>query len=221
MQEILGNGSRTNLLVIYDHNGARSMDAAAYFQGHGFENVKSLRGGIDAWSAEVDPKLPRYHLEQDMNDDLETRIEEAVKNPQNLGEMEDADADRHGRQRRLRRHAADVGEIQGRRRPQSDRSRDLPDLRLPDGDRGGQRRDGNARGENGGGSAIDVGRRSGRAAGRVAAGEDSLRAIGGRRAAFGLERGETAAEKAPNFADTLLGQLSAGQSPTESEDRPR
>ena len=64
MQEILGNISRTNLFVIYDHTGARSMDAAAYFQGHGFENVKSLRGGIDAWSAEVDPKLPRYHVEQ-------------------------------------------------------------------------------------------------------------------------------------------------------------
>ena len=64
MQEILGTTSRTNLFVIYDHTGARSMDAAAYFQGHGFENVKSLRGGIDAWSAEVDPKLPRYHVEQ-------------------------------------------------------------------------------------------------------------------------------------------------------------
>jgi rhodanese-related sulfurtransferase len=64
MQEILGRESRTNLFVVYDHTGARSMDAAAYFQGHGFENVKSLRGGIDAWSAEVDPKLPRYHLEQ-------------------------------------------------------------------------------------------------------------------------------------------------------------
>jgi rhodanese-related sulfurtransferase len=64
MQEILGNASRTNLFVVYDHTGARSMDAAAYFQGHGFENVKSLRGGIDAWSAEVDPKLPRYHVEQ-------------------------------------------------------------------------------------------------------------------------------------------------------------
>ena len=63
MQEILGNWSRTNLFVIYDHKGARSMDAAAFFQGHGFENVKSLRGGIDAWSAEVDPALPRYHLE--------------------------------------------------------------------------------------------------------------------------------------------------------------
>ena len=64
MQEILSNASRTNLFVIYDHTGGRSMDAAAYFQGHGFENVKSLRGGIDAWSAEIDPKLPRYHVEQ-------------------------------------------------------------------------------------------------------------------------------------------------------------
>jgi rhodanese-related sulfurtransferase len=64
MQEILGNNSRTNLFVIYDHTGARSMDAAAYFQGHGFENVKSLRGGIDAWSTEVDPKVSRYHVEQ-------------------------------------------------------------------------------------------------------------------------------------------------------------
>jgi rhodanese-related sulfurtransferase len=63
MQEIQGNGSRTNLFVVYDHTGARSMDAAAYFQGHGFDNVKSLRGGIDAWSAEVDPNLPRYHVE--------------------------------------------------------------------------------------------------------------------------------------------------------------
>jgi rhodanese-related sulfurtransferase len=63
MQEILANESKTDLFVVYDHTGARSMDAAAYFQGHGFENVKSLRGGIDAWSAEVDSTLPRYHLE--------------------------------------------------------------------------------------------------------------------------------------------------------------
>jgi rhodanese-related sulfurtransferase len=64
MQDILGKVSRADLFVVYDHTGARSMDAAAYFQGHGFEKVKSLRGGIDAWSAEVDPKLPRYHVEQ-------------------------------------------------------------------------------------------------------------------------------------------------------------
>ncbi|HEY2124359.1 MAG TPA: rhodanese-like domain-containing protein [Chthoniobacterales bacterium] len=63
MQEAMSTWSRDDLLVIYDHEGTRSLDAAAYFQGHGFGNVKSLRGGIDAWSAEVDPKLPRYQVE--------------------------------------------------------------------------------------------------------------------------------------------------------------
>ena len=58
------NWSRDALLVIYDHQGTRSLDAAAYFQGHGFTNVKSLRGGIDAYSAEVDSSLARYELEQ-------------------------------------------------------------------------------------------------------------------------------------------------------------
>jgi rhodanese-related sulfurtransferase len=63
-QELMSQLSPKEPTVIYDHDGTRGMDAAAYFQGHGFENVKSLRGGIDAWSVEVDPKLPRYHLEQ-------------------------------------------------------------------------------------------------------------------------------------------------------------
>ena len=63
MQNIMSTWPKNELLVIYDHQGTRSLDAAAYFQGHGFEKVKSLRGGIDAWSAEVDPKLPRYHIE--------------------------------------------------------------------------------------------------------------------------------------------------------------
>ncbi len=51
------------LIVLIDHQGARSLDAAAYFAGHGFINVRALLGGIDAWSQEVDPDLPRYRLE--------------------------------------------------------------------------------------------------------------------------------------------------------------
>jgi rhodanese-related sulfurtransferase len=62
-QKNFADWSRDELLVIYDHQGTRSMDAAAYFQGHGFTNVKSLRGGIDAYSAEADTSLPRYTLE--------------------------------------------------------------------------------------------------------------------------------------------------------------
>ncbi|CAN5513359.1 hypothetical protein BH18VER1_BH18VER1_03120 [soil metagenome] len=64
MQQITANWGREDLLVIYDHEGTRSMNAAAYLEGHGFTNVKSLRGGIDAFSAEVDASLPRYKLEQ-------------------------------------------------------------------------------------------------------------------------------------------------------------
>jgi rhodanese-related sulfurtransferase len=54
---------REQLLVFIDHKGIRTLDAVAYFIGHGVENVRSLRGGIDAWSCEVDPNLPRYELE--------------------------------------------------------------------------------------------------------------------------------------------------------------
>lgn len=63
IQEILSSWPKDRLLVIVDHTGARSLDAAAYFAGHGFERVKCLRGGIDAWSVEVDPSLPRYTIE--------------------------------------------------------------------------------------------------------------------------------------------------------------
>ena len=63
MQEIIAKWDRQALLALIDHRGTRSMDAAAYFAGHGFEKARSVRGGIDAWSIEVDPKLPRYELE--------------------------------------------------------------------------------------------------------------------------------------------------------------
>ena len=63
MQEILGRWPREELVVIYDHLGRASLDAAAYFLGHGFTRVRCLRGGLDAWAVAVDPKLPRYDLE--------------------------------------------------------------------------------------------------------------------------------------------------------------
>src|SRR5215469_11335357 len=44
--------------VFVCHHGVRSLDAAAYFAGHGFENVRSLADGIDGWSVQVDPELP-------------------------------------------------------------------------------------------------------------------------------------------------------------------
>ena len=63
VQSLMGKAPRDVLLVFYDHDGSASLDAAAYFAGHGFTNAKYLRGGIDAWSQEVDAKVPRYKLE--------------------------------------------------------------------------------------------------------------------------------------------------------------
>lgn len=62
MQEILGRWPRGELFVIVDHSGKQGLDAAAYFLGHGFQDVRALRGGIDAWSQEVDDSVPRYRL---------------------------------------------------------------------------------------------------------------------------------------------------------------
>lgn len=63
MNEIFTSWHKEVPLVVYDHQGDRSMDAAAYFLGHGFSNTKCLAGGIDSYSLEVDPSLPRYRLE--------------------------------------------------------------------------------------------------------------------------------------------------------------
>lgn len=60
---LMGWPREAGIIVIIDHQGTRSLDAAAYFAGHGFTNVRALLGGVDAWSQEVDPDLPRYHLE--------------------------------------------------------------------------------------------------------------------------------------------------------------
>jgi adenylyltransferase/sulfurtransferase len=47
-------------IVAYCHHGMRSLRAVEILAGAGFANVRSLRGGIDGWSVEVDPGLPRY-----------------------------------------------------------------------------------------------------------------------------------------------------------------
>jgi len=65
MQELLATQASAvpTSVVLVDHRGERSLDAAAYFIGHGLQSVRALRGGIDAWSMQVNPDLPRYTLE--------------------------------------------------------------------------------------------------------------------------------------------------------------
>ncbi len=62
MREIMAEGTNARPLVIIDHQGKQGLDAAAYFMGHGLQNVRCLRGGLDAWAQEVDPKMRRYRM---------------------------------------------------------------------------------------------------------------------------------------------------------------
>lgn len=47
-------------VVVYCRSGARSGRAVQFLQANGFDQVINLKGGILAWSAEIDPSLPQY-----------------------------------------------------------------------------------------------------------------------------------------------------------------
>jgi sulfur-carrier protein adenylyltransferase/sulfurtransferase len=46
--------------VFYCHIGERSAWAVNYLRHLGFRKVRTLKGGIDQWAAEIDPSTPRY-----------------------------------------------------------------------------------------------------------------------------------------------------------------
>lgn len=62
MRQIMADGSNTRPLIIVDHQGKSALDAAAYFMGHGLQNVRCLRGGLDAWAQEVELAMRRYKV---------------------------------------------------------------------------------------------------------------------------------------------------------------
>jgi rhodanese-related sulfurtransferase len=47
-------------IVVYCHHGVRSLNVTNWLRQQGFEKVQSMRGGIDAWSRQVDGKVPVY-----------------------------------------------------------------------------------------------------------------------------------------------------------------
>jgi rhodanese-related sulfurtransferase len=47
-------------VICYCHHGQRSLDVAAWLRAQGIERAQSLAGGIDRWSLEIDPAVPRY-----------------------------------------------------------------------------------------------------------------------------------------------------------------
>lgn len=56
----IAEAARSGRLVVYCHHGVRSLMAARWLAAQGIEVVENLEGGIDAWSAQVDPGVPRY-----------------------------------------------------------------------------------------------------------------------------------------------------------------
>lgn len=47
-------------IVVICHHGVRSASVQAFLKNHGFEKVRNLIGGMDAWSLRADPATPRY-----------------------------------------------------------------------------------------------------------------------------------------------------------------
>ena len=47
-------------IVIHCKSGMRSAKACGILRSAGFKNVRNMKGGILAWSAQVDPSVPRY-----------------------------------------------------------------------------------------------------------------------------------------------------------------
>lgn len=59
LQQLDGQAEAT-LLVIYCHHGVRSLNVVSWLRAQGVDNCVSMIGGIDRWSREIDPSVPRY-----------------------------------------------------------------------------------------------------------------------------------------------------------------
>jgi molybdopterin/thiamine biosynthesis adenylyltransferase/rhodanese-related sulfurtransferase len=58
--ERLDELKREQSIVVHCHSGKRSAQAVRLLQQHGFASVYNLEGGIDAWSDQIDPNVPKY-----------------------------------------------------------------------------------------------------------------------------------------------------------------
>jgi monothiol glutaredoxin len=59
-QELVDGLPKEATLVFQCHHGVRSQHAAEHFLARGHRNVYNLTGGIEAWSTQIDPDVPRY-----------------------------------------------------------------------------------------------------------------------------------------------------------------
>jgi adenylyltransferase/sulfurtransferase len=52
--------NKEDYLIFYCHHGTRSASICSFLKSKGFNNIINLKGGINAWSSQVDPSLPKY-----------------------------------------------------------------------------------------------------------------------------------------------------------------
>lgn len=51
---------RESRIVVYCHHGGRSQQVVQWLRTQGFDQVQNMTGGIEVWSQEVDPEIPKY-----------------------------------------------------------------------------------------------------------------------------------------------------------------
>jgi rhodanese-related sulfurtransferase len=51
---------RQGRIIVHCHHGGRSQRVTDFLRAQGFSNAQNMVGGIDAWSIEIDPTVPRY-----------------------------------------------------------------------------------------------------------------------------------------------------------------
>ena len=54
------DASEAEHVIVHCHHGVRSLQVANFLRKAGIETARSMAGGIERWSIEVDPKVPRY-----------------------------------------------------------------------------------------------------------------------------------------------------------------
>lgn len=60
IDEMLAGWDKATPIVCYCHHGVRSAQATLFLRQQGFSDVRSMKGGIDAWAIEIDPGMARY-----------------------------------------------------------------------------------------------------------------------------------------------------------------
>lgn len=47
-------------ILVLCHHGARSLNVTMWLRQQGFSQAQSIAGGIESWSRQIDPTIPRY-----------------------------------------------------------------------------------------------------------------------------------------------------------------